>query len=806
MVRPRFSFGSVVQEPKEIFVNRVDAISLFEQMRDAIVGSGECRILNYYGVGGIGKSALRKEIERSHLGEDTITFSMNCRNHTDIGAGDSLIALVDSCTCSKKVKFPLFEIAYAGYFSKRHPDMESGRKRKQFSDRFKIGLDILSIVDGGISNFVTGLVDISYDAINRALIPKEIKADLDKFPSYSLFDLELRLPAYFAADLKNISEEFGLSPLFIIDTFEAVNEHESRKERCFANEKWMRDIIASTYEGLAVVFSRDPIDWGADWDGLITKFQLQPLNEIHSSTLLERGGVSDVNVKSLFLEMARGFPLYLTLLVDTYRLDPQPADVLRLALAENAQIDKRILNRFFYNLTDSEAETLRVLSLANYFTRELLEFIVCRFNIGFPFTHFEEFVSYSFIEPSGNSYFIQRNVRDIVGSSVSQNLASRAHQAFSDYYESEFESDGQYEHLYQLAFHRASYLDSESLLEWVTTVVCPIIDAWRTRGERRKIYDLLQMLLETLDFDSLGASLLGSYTDIVHLGGDYQRSVELIDDYLSRNGIDQLGEQAILYLKTRKLHHAMFYESATDLLSEAIGLRESCNLSASDALVELDFLIGGNLSVLAGDFAAAEKWLTVAQIDGIACETANIQARIDRKLADISLVQEDFFGALSILEPYMQLESKSSGHLTRYEVYLLGSIGEYYRSVGECKLAESYFGKLLSVTQEKGMPGWEAHAFLALAVLYTQMNRVDDAVFFAKSAYELYEQSQHCWGLANVAIVLDAISSHSGYVHYFASGRTPREEAEFLCREMSYSYQANFIGTEDLSSFHLLFL
>ena len=78
--------------------------------------------------------------------------------------------------------------------------------------------------------------------------------------------------------------------------------------------------------------------------------------------------------------------------------------------------------------------------------------------------------------------------------------------------------------------------------------------------------------------------------------------------------------------------------------------------------------------------------------------------------------------------------------------------------------------------------------------------------FFAKSAYELYEQSQHCWGLANVAIVLDAISSHSGYVHYFASGRTPREEAEFLCREMSYSYQANFIGTEDLSSFHLLFL
>lgn len=806
MVKPRFSFSSAANTPQRVFVDRDDAVAEFEKMRDGVKAFEGCRILNYFGVGGIGKSALRKELIASHLGSQIIAFSMNCRNHENVGAGDSLISLVDSCKSSKQVKFPLFERAYAGYFAKKYPDTASGRERKQFGDRFKIGLDILGLVDGGISNLVTSVADISYDAISKARIPKEIKQDLKNFPGYSLCDIEMRLPAYFAADLENIVEKFGFTPIFFIDTFEAVNEHESRKERCLENEEWARDLVSNVREGLAVIFGRDPLDWGGEWADIITYYRLSPLNNNHSSILLDRLGVKDGAAKQVLLDKANGFPLYLTLLSDTYRLDPQPAEALCSSLEGGSHLDVKILNRFLYNLTDQEAETLRLLSVANHFSRSLLEFAVSKFNTGFSFTHFDDFVSYSFIEPDGDNFFIQRNVRDVVSSSLNSNLRERVHEAFSDYYEESFSNERQYEQLYQMAFHKAHYLDPDSLLGWVSEVICPIVDEWRVKGERRKIYDLLQMLLKTLDLNLLGAPLLSSYTDIVHLGGDYKGSVELIEGYLAGEAGQKLDEDTFLYMQTRKLHHAMFYESAKNLLAEAIDLRLSCGSSVSDAVVELDFLIGGNLSVLAGDFACAKKWLVITREEGGACCTQNIDARIDRKLSEAMLALGELRGVSLILDRYRELMDADSKDLTRYEVYLLGTLGEYYRAIEDVGTAGVCFDKMLSCARDRGMPGWEAHALLALAVLKLQIGDFDAALVDVGKAYALYNQTRHCWGVANSAIVLDALSFKMDITSKAPSNWHAKLSAEKLCQDMGYDYQAQFVGREDLSAFRLLFL
>ena len=803
MAKPRFSFKVTAPAQQRVFVNRQEAIALFKEMRDTVKGSGCCRILNYYGIGGIGKSALRRELMKSHLGNRAISFSMDCQNHENLGSGDSLIALVDSCECSKQVRFPLFERAYAGYFSKKHPDLASGREREHFSKRFKIGLNILELVDGGIFGLAANIADISYDAIDKARIPKEIKQDLENFTKYSLFDIEMRLPAYFAADLENIVSKHGFVPIFFIDTFEAVNEHESRKERCFENEEWARDLIANVSEGLAVIFGRDPIDWGSEWADSITSYRLAPLEQNHSMSLLDHLGVKNDEVRRVLQDKAKGFPLYLTLLSDTYRQNPE---ISSLSLENDSHLATKILNRFLYNLTDQEAETLRILSIANYFTRDLLEYAVTSFNTGFSFTRFEEFTSYSFIERSNENYFIQRNVRDIVSASLDPSLRSRAHRMFSDYYDKAFSESGQYEQLYQMTFHKANHLDADSLTSWVSAAIRPAIDEWRIKGERRKTYDLLQMLLETLDFDSLEAPLLSSYTDIVHLGGDYQRSVELIAEYLDGKTSQKLDPQTLLYLQTRKLHHAMFYESAKDLLAEAIALRENCDYVASDAIVELDFLIGGNLSVLAGDFDCAKKWLEIARTEGHICGMANIEARIDRKLAETMLALNDLDATHSILGQHRKLLDKANEDLTRYEAYLIGTLGEYFRAIGDTIAAKSCFEKLLSITQERGMPGWEAHAFLAHALLDLQVGAYDNAFNFAGKAYALYSQTQHCWGIANSLIVLDALSSQATTAHKAPPNQSAGLSAKEICQKMGYSYQAQFAGKETLSNFRLLFL
>ena len=160
MPRPKHSFGKKYFEVQEQFIDREEAKNLY---RDKLNNNEkDYNVLVIYGVGGIGKSKLRKEICRLHKEENekAVSFYLDLNAPEDRNLGAGILKLVDSCD-NKKINFKCFEMAYALYFRKKNPGIQYGRERDMVTDNtfVGIGLNILEVFDNGITGTAAEIVE-----------------------------------------------------------------------------------------------------------------------------------------------------------------------------------------------------------------------------------------------------------------------------------------------------------------------------------------------------------------------------------------------------------------------------------------------------------------------------------------------------------------------------------------------------------------------------------------------------------------------------------------------------------------------
>ena len=244
MIKPKHSFKKKNFEITEEFIDRDEAKKLY---RDKLNNNKkEYNILSFYGVGGIGKSKLRKEICRLHREENknAITFYLDLNAADDRNMGTGILKLVDSC--DTKIDFKCFEIAYGLYFRKKNPSALYGRKKGMVTENtfWGIGLNILGIFDSGITGTAAEIVERSIKAISNRIIHKDVKAELKRFDDYSIAEMEERLPMFFKYDLMSyLGKHQGTKVLIVFDTFEALNENVIEQFHRSRNERWVQEII-----------------------------------------------------------------------------------------------------------------------------------------------------------------------------------------------------------------------------------------------------------------------------------------------------------------------------------------------------------------------------------------------------------------------------------------------------------------------------------------------------------------------------------------------------------------------------------
>lgn len=270
------------------------------------------------------------------------------------------------------------------------------------------------------------------------------------------------------------------------------------------------------------------------------------------------------------------------------------------------------------------------------------------------------------------------------------------------------------------------------------------------------IFDLAEKKYGITEFDREFVSV---YMDMVHMSGQYARSVDIADQYLKGNAPRITDSEFLSMLSVRRLHHSMFYKPAGHLLDEAMALYSRIDDRFPVVYNELLFLIGGNLGVLYGDWDFCRKWLERSESFARAHGLEDFYKRNARKLADCCCEAGDYEAAEKILKEYISDEGKITG---RYEAYLVGALANVYTCTGNDDEALHLYKELMKFTTAKGIIGWTAHANLGIANIYFKLGNLKEAVDFAKRAKEIYTRARHEWGLIMTEALLAACGSRMG--------------------------------------------
>ena len=130
-ITPKYNFGNkeTIAKRSRKFTDRENFINIFK----TTLAQNNPEIHNvivYYGVGGIGKTSLRKELikiissESSGIKYATLDFDLPVYRTAD----NALYYLRKSLKEKYKIQFPSFEIAYAVFWQKTHPQTPLKKK------------------------------------------------------------------------------------------------------------------------------------------------------------------------------------------------------------------------------------------------------------------------------------------------------------------------------------------------------------------------------------------------------------------------------------------------------------------------------------------------------------------------------------------------------------------------------------------------------------------------------------------------------------------------------------------------------
>ena len=371
------------------FVDREDHIQTFKEAVNNI-GQKEFSVLVYYGVAGIGKTNLRKELpkyfeeyncEFQHQEVTWVSIDLHLDKHRE--KNTFLVTLKNDLQKKHKINFPAFEIAHAIYWKKANPEIPLRKENYLFFEGDDAFDDFYGVVD-----------KIPY----FSLVPAVGKL-LKNAPDYEPLEIEEMLPYFWAQDLNNYLKSTSKSAVLFIDTYEALWEKERGWGNFNARDTWIRELISKLPESsLWVICGREELRWNEvdkDWNNYLEQYKLEKLPEKDSLDFLNLCGIEEKEIQRVIIKGSEGVPYYLELAVDTYTEIAKTGS----PVPDNfARTRSEIFDRFMTYLSVSEQETLKVLSTPRFWNKDIFKALIEEFKTGYSLTAFSELSRFSFVQ------------------------------------------------------------------------------------------------------------------------------------------------------------------------------------------------------------------------------------------------------------------------------------------------------------------------------------------------------------------------------------------------------------------------
>ncbi len=404
---------------EDIFIGRNAEQDLFRAQCQKLLTAGGISILNYYGIGGIGKTALLNRNMRELSGraqyKNFIVLYHDFANGTDLC---EILQMWKSELEKFGCEFPYFELGNFYLFLKEgntaidKPKMKSWFEKNTWLNRAKNSLNMTTnffdaVVPGAIA--VTTIAEITIDALgiipgvktvnelakalNNYLAANKTKAQLDKNKNLleelesraklrNLDELKNYLPTLFAQDIFDWAGGERKFAVFL-DSCEVLIGGKKLAANNLRRDWWFigeDGLILQMPDTLWVAASRNKLSWsGAE----IISRRLDSLTDDDTRTLLEKSKVEE-SLREKILEAENGYPLFIVELAKKKVI---------------AEVQEKIIERLLRDLNATERTTLQRLNELKIWTDEIVR--AEKFN---PHTY-RKLKELSFIQSAEENFF-----------------------------------------------------------------------------------------------------------------------------------------------------------------------------------------------------------------------------------------------------------------------------------------------------------------------------------------------------------------------------------------------------------------
>ncbi|MCA0150416.1 hypothetical protein LCD52_16645 [Rossellomorea vietnamensis] len=752
------------------------------------------KVLAYYGIGGIGKSRLLRELysKIEALPSSNVIALIDFNEEKHRTPGEALIWLREEIRKKHSIKFTTFDLAYTMYWKKLNPQvsMKSNQAALPFLEEGGFIGEVIDQLENvplaqwlpKTLKFMNGLS--KYKEMLQWWFGrgKEVMAQLQEMlPN----QIEEMLSVYWAADVKDYIELLPSSSSVVIfmDTYEALWEKQRQQGSYYERDAWVQEWVLQLPEVLWVIGGREKIQWAKSnsaWgnEAYLEQHLMGELSDNDCRKFLSSCGIEGNGVQNIIMEGSHGLPYYLDLMVDTYNLvkerrEPQPEDF--------SKAPQQILDRFLRYLELSEKETLKILSFARFWTIDLFQSLVKEYKTGYPITAYQELFRFSFIvqEPGEkwNMHAIMRTSLQEDVYSGDEELYRQVHEYLFVYYNhrSQHKEIGGSEQ--SLAFQEAFYhgkrsLHVESFLKWFLEEAKHLKGA----GQLQHIsstYDEMRLYFSGKSEQALEASILQFYGEVFLLQGMYEKSEQVYKEALSmykRNQQDNQG-YSIQICKCRMdiaeiMIHTNNYECAYTYLSDANKHLENTVEEKNEEYFSVKALSYIRLGKLDIRFSNYEDSMDHYQSAITICKEAIESKNANPVIHGLIALAYEKLGELYGSSQYEQQGDCYLKSIENYEkalenpdhpeyVRTLANMGLAYKRLGEHYSAKTHpsdkirsFQKALAIYDKvlEQSPSFidalekKGHASVDYMVLQIELDLLDEALISFREAMDAFQQ------------------------------------------------------------------
>lgn len=472
MPKPRFRLAN------RQFLDREDQISAFDQA--LVDGSGSPYILNYFGVGGIGKSRLLNQLAArvpNPFPKAILDFQL-----PQLRDQAAALLLLRMQFASSGVRFDRFDIGLAVLWQKMNPAMNLQLHGRQFAEGSAILVDILSSL-GGLP--LVGTASNLLRAVGRGARKwAHVRSDevLNQLDDLLIGELMDAVNFLFVRDLMSGTND---KPVLFVDSYESLVGGISAGVHRQQREGWFRDLVAQLGAGLVVIMGREAIDWqsqGSEWSDSVRSLQLEGLPTWASIALLESHGTDQSLVHKL-VEVSEGNPFFLSLAADS-----------KGSISELTTRDT-IAERFLLHVDPIHARILELLSLTRVFDRAVFVLLATQFELPNDRFIWDSILRYSFVEPDRSCHRLHRLMSFTLASRVDKLLKLQVHEALASHWSTVAANIAE-----DPAFREEAYFESIFHSVLAGRPSTQIIDALDEIGHLFGSFGLRRVLAETSEF------------------------------------------------------------------------------------------------------------------------------------------------------------------------------------------------------------------------------------------------------------------------------------------------------------------